>query len=345
MTNASLSFGTLNSSLAKDQTQVLIDLLQTASPRLACQVQVIPSPVDDEAREGEPFLAASSGEIEFLENQMLAGEFRLMVVRAPDLVLPLRQGVDILGVPRRATPYDALLTRRGLIIDDMDENAVVGVLNMRSRFQMKALWPHLNFTQLGGGVTAALDVLLRRSEIDALVAPAAVAEHLGLQSIVSEIFNPEQILPSGGQGVLVVLGRKDDQEARELLAEIHSPETAAELEAEHAFLQRFASDQDLPLSVLARCSEGRLTVTGAVATIHAGNIRRVISEGKPTEATALGMAAAEQLLTDETTVISLLEADFPEGLPDDESTETLSEELDPEVLAELERLCDKNEDD
>jgi hypothetical protein len=38
---------------------------------------------------------------------------------------------------------------------------------------------------------AALETLLRQADLDGLVAPAAVAEHLGLQSVVTEIFNPE----------------------------------------------------------------------------------------------------------------------------------------------------------
>jgi len=345
VTPTALSFGTLSATLAKDQTQVVLDMLQAVSPRLVCQMQIIPSPVTEEEQEDEPFLAASAGEVEFLEDQLLAGEFRVMVVRAPDLVLPLRQGVEILAVPRRATPFDALLNRRGAIIDDLEDKTTVGVLNLRSRVQMQALWPQLGFVLLHGGVMAALEALLRRSEIDALVAPAAVAEHLGLQGIVSEIFNPEMVLPSGGQGILTVLGRADDQEARETLAPLHSQETACELEAEHAFLQRFASDQDLPLSVLARCTEGHLVITGAVGSSHEGALRRVVCEGPAERAAALGMELAEKLLASSETVISLLEADFPEGLPDDDSEEeTTAGELEPDVLEELKRLTEPDED-
>ena len=56
--------------------------------------------------------------------------------------------------------------------------------------------------------------------------PAAVTEHLGIQGIVAEIFSPDFILPGPGQGILVVVGRADDQEARELLADLHSDATA-----------------------------------------------------------------------------------------------------------------------
>ena len=61
-----VSFGCLNSQLAKDQTKVVMDRLQDANPRLACRLEVVPSPVPGETLEDEPFLAASAAEVEAL---------------------------------------------------------------------------------------------------------------------------------------------------------------------------------------------------------------------------------------------------------------------------------------
>lgn len=344
-----VSFGCLNSQLAKDQTKAVLDQLQEANPRLACRLQVVPSPVSVAALADESFLAASAAEVEFLEEQLLAGEFRLTVVRALDLVLPLRTGLRYAAVIRRSTPFDAFLTRQNAIIDDMPDGATVGVLNLRSRTQMMSLWPNLQFQTLRGGVHAALEALLRRCDLDGLVAPAAVAEHLGLQSIVAEIFSPDLMLPSGGQGILVVLGREDDAEALDLLSSLHSPETHREMEAEHAFLQRFASDLELPVGVLARCEGDRLRITGAVGSSESDHHAMVTREGAADEAASLGISLAEALLADDTALISLLEADFPEGVPDDEDD---LQDPDLEVLREMteinelpDGLLDDDDDD
>lgn len=313
-----VSFGCLNTQLAKDQTRAVLDRLQTLSPRLACRVQVVPSPIPPSQLGGESFLAASAAEVEFLEAQLLQGDFRLAVICAQDLVLPLREELTFGAIAPRDTPYDAFLTRENLIIDEMSDGAEIGVLNLRARVQMQALWPNLQFRQLRGGMQAALEALLRRCELDGLIAPAAVVEHLGLQGIVAEIFNPELVLPSGGQGILAVLARTDDVEARELMASLHSEATQRELEAEHAFLQRFASDLELPVGVLARCVEGRLLVTGAVGSSDAANAAVHQREGPPSEAVRLGSELAETLLHDNAALIGLLEAEFPEGLPGEE---------------------------
>jgi len=337
-----VSFGCLNTQLAKDQTNAVLDVLQEANPRLACRLQVVPSPVSTKALKEESFLAASTAEVEFLEEQLLAGEFRLAVVRALDMVLPLREGLHHAAIPRRTTPFDAFLTRQNAIIDEMDDGAVIGVLNLRSRIQMSALWPHLEFQVLRGGMQEALEMLLRKCDLDGLVAPAAVAEHLGLQSIVAEIFNPDLILPSGGQGIIVVLGRTDDAEAVELLAPLHSDATRHEMEAEHAFLQRFASDLELPVGVLARCDGRQVSIAGAVGSSDAAAAVVQNREGSAEDAAGLGTALAESLLQDDAALIGLLEAEFPEGVPEDDD-EIVDE--DAEVFRELDPVDEFASDD
>ncbi len=333
-----LSFGTLASPLAKAQTQAVIDRIQEVHPRFTCQMIITPSPVRPDENGQEPFLAASAAEVEHLEEQLLAEEFRFVVQRAADLVLPLREGVTYAGTPARSTPFDAFLNRQGLIADEMPDNAVVGVLNLRTKTQMVSLWPRLKIKILPGGLTGALEIFLRRCEVDGLVLPAAVAEHLGIQGIVTELFYPEMMLPSSGQGILVILGREEDKEGRDLLASIHSPATFQEMEAEHAFMQRFASDQDLPVSVLAQVDRKKILVTGAIASLR-GTTNRDSAEGPTPNAGQIGADLAEKLLMNGDSVIDLLEADFPDGLPAlDQEDDPLGGGVEDELETELSDL-------
>jgi hydroxymethylbilane synthase len=334
-----LNFGTLAGSLAKAQTQSVIERLQQAQPRTTCQMTIVPSPVPAEATAGEPFLAAAAAEVEFLEERLLAGEFRLVVIRAADLVLPLRAGVVIAAVPPRDTPFDAFLNREGLICDDVPAGSRIGVLNLRAKVQIQALWPSLEVELLSGGLDAALQVLMRRRDIEGLILPAAATEHLGIQGIVSEIFYPEMMLPSGGQGLLAILAREDDREARDLLASIHSEASQREMEAEHAFLQRFASDQDLPVCVLARVERDHIEIAGAVCSLSSPECNRTTRRGRAERAGELGVELAESILFSGQALIDLLEADFPDGLPADEDLEA----DDREVAVPLDDLVDEDD--
>ncbi len=335
-----ISFGSLVSPLARSQTQAVIDRIQDRQPRLTCQLNLWDSPVTDQEKVDEPFIAASRREMEFLEQQLLREQARLVVVEAADMVLPLPEDLAVICVPDRATPYDAYLNRKGLIMDEMEPGNCIGVMSMRSCTQMRSLWPDLNFRILRGGVDRAMETHLRRTEIDGLVLPAAVTEHLGIQGIVAEIFAPEFILPGPGQGTLVILGRSNDQEARELLADLHSAATAVELETEQAFCQRMVSDQDLPVGALARVAGGEVVITGTTGP----GTKRIAVNGEIHEAQAVGSGLAQQILSRGESFADLLEADFPDGLPEDNDEDVTILEESPVEAVEAECWADRDED-
>lgn len=331
-----LSFGSLASPLARNQTQNIIDRLQAAQPRLTCQLNILPSPVADADKKGEPFLATSRREIEFLEQMIRGEQARLVVLEAADMVLPLPAGMAVLCVPDRSNPFDAFLNRHGRIMDEMEPGSRIGVLSMRSRVQMSSLWPDLKFEILRGGVDLAMETHMRRNEIDGLVLPAAVTEYLGIQGIVAEIFSPDFILPGPGQGILVVLGRENDQEARDLLDGLHSEASAVELDTEQAFCSRMISDQDLPLGALARVKGSEVVIVGATGS----GLNRISVNGPVQEAQAVGAGLATQILACSDSFADLLEADFPDGLPEEDEEgdllddfETRTEETDDEPAA------------
>lgn len=329
-----LSFGSLASPLARNQAQWVIDRIQERLPRLTCQLSLLPSPVPEVDRADEPFVTASRLEVEFLERTILDGQVRLAVLEASDMVVPLPPDLAVVCVPDRATPYDAFLNRRGLIMDEMEPGSRIGVMSLRSRTQMRRLWPDLQFRILRGGAERAMEIHMRRAEIDGLVMPASVTEHLGIQGIVAEIFSPEFILPGPGQGIQVIVGRAGDQEARTSLADLHSVATAAELAAEHAFCRRMVSDQDLPVGALARVTGGMIAITGTTGR----GTSRITVDGGIEQAEAVGDGLASQILSSAESFADLLEADFPDGLPDEGSPGAAAE------LADLDDLDDFDDD-
>jgi len=304
-----LSFATLNSPLARNQAQAVIDRLQQRARGLACELDLLESPQPEAERARETFVALSRAEVAFLVQALNEGRTRLLVLEAADLLGAGLTEANVVCVPDRAAPFDAFLNRGGLIMDEMAAGARIGVLSQRVRAQLAALWPDLRFRVLHGGVDRAMETHLRRSEIDGLVLPASATEHLGIQGIVAEIFAPEFVLPGPGQGTLVVLARDDDEAARVLLAPLHSEDSAVELAAEAAFHRRMLPDQDLPVAALASVDADGLAIMGATG---AGR-QRISVSGTPAEAEAVGDGLAMQILGRSDTFADLLEADYQEG--------------------------------
>jgi len=335
-----LSFASLASPLARSQAQAMIDRIEDHLPRVICQLNILPSPIPDMAKTDEVFVAMSGGEAEYLCQGLFQDQARLVVAAATDLMHPLPDGLDLVCVPDRALPFDAYLNREGLIMDDMEAGCRVGVVSMRSRSQMSGLWPNLRFEILRGGVDRAMENHLKRAELDGLVLPAVVTEHLGIQGIVAEIFAPGFVLPSPRQGVLVIVGRADDHEAREMLAGLHSPDTAVELVCEQAFCNCMISDQDQPVGALAKVEGNEVSIIGATGA----GTNRIVVNGPIAEAEAVGAGLAQQILSSGESFADLLEAEFPDGLPEDPDDPNTSDE-DAEILGDLNHDGDQDEDD
>lgn len=327
-----LVFGTFDTPLARAQTAELIDRIGTELPRIACEtILTDPSPLDAMRRD-DPFLAWHRLHTAELAAMVGRGECRAIVAQAYDLPTPLPRNVRIVCAPDRSTPFDALLNRQGLIMDELEAGSRVGVLCQRAKSQLQDHWSDLEFRVLPGGVDHAMEVHLRLGEIDGLVLPAAVTESLGIQGIVSEIFSPEFILPAPGQGGLVILGATGDEELVGLLAPLHSEPTSLELAAELEFRRHMVSDLDLPIGVLARIHGASICVTGATGC----GTNRVSVHGTIEEAEAAGSGLAQQLLCSAESFADLLEAEFPQGVPDDDDDpESDAEEEEKDYLEQL----------
>ena len=336
-----LTLGTLDGRLNRAQTQHVMRLLQEANPRAVLAMETVVDPPSNRRSAAELFCAQSPPEVTVLLERLAAGAFNLLDVSADDLVTPLPPEVVLAAVPARRTPYDALLHKEGLITDDLPDGTRVGVLSLRSQSQIAALWPHLRPRLLYGGAVAALDAYLQQEEVDCLVIPAAVVELLGVQDLVTEIYYPEVMLPGAGQGQIALLARADDATALAVARRIDSPASHQELLGELAFRDRICSDQGCPVGVLSQVSEGSLVITGAVSSPRGNSLNHAVVRGPAEDAEALGRQLAEQLLLNPQSLIDLLEADFPDGLPAEVSTGILGEQPDPEEeLAGLEEDLD-----
>ncbi len=337
-----LSFGSLSSSLAKSQTQSFIDLVHQGPGRVTCQLTVLPALQNHEASENQVYTATSPAEVEHLIGLLLSNQINAVVLEAADLPLVPPEGVDLLCTPPRCTPFDAYLNRQGNIMEEMDPGSRIGVLSMRSKAQLKHLWPEIDFQIIYGGIDRAMETHMRHSEIDGLVLPAAATEHLGIQGIVAEIFAPEFILPGPGQGSLVIIGRTNDEETRKDLSALHCTATEVEIAAEMAFRRHMISDSDLPVGVLARVTDNEVVIEGSTGACT----NRVSVHGPLDQAEEVGAGLATQILRSGDALADLLEAEFPDGLPPEEDeTDLMSQDEADEDKVMDEEIAALNDDD
>ena len=181
-----------------------------------------------------------------LELALLAGEIDLAVHSAKDVPGALPEGLQLVGTPPRAEPFDALVGAPSL--DELPEGARVGTASLRRASQLRALREDLEVLVVRGNV----DTRLRRLEegdVDALVLAAAGLRRLGREAAIGCLLT--ELVPAAGQGTLVLEGRAGDERAAAAAGAITDAGTWDALSAERTLVARLDASCNTPLGAHA----------------------------------------------------------------------------------------------
>jgi hydroxymethylbilane synthase len=251
-----------------------------ASPLALAQAQTVAELLGDDARlvkittSGDRTSGGRDKErwVKELELALLAGEIDLAVHSAKDVPSKLPDGLELVGAPRRADPFDALVGAGSLAA--LAHGARVGTASPRRAAQLRALREDLDVIVVHGNVGTRLRLLADR-DLDALVLAAAGLHRLGRAEEIGCVLS--ELVPAAGQGTLALEGRAGDDRA---LAAARAITDAASWDA-------LLAERTLVARLLASCN----TPLGAHATIAGDGI--VLR-------TFVGLPDGSQWLRDET---------------------------------------------
>lgn len=251
-----------------------VEALKRAWPELETAVEIITTRGDD--RTAEPLDPRAgrkglfTGEI---ERALSTGEIDIAVHSAKDLPSDTTPGLEVAGVLARAPVDDVLLSRQagGAVLRP---NAVVATGSVRRQYQLRRRQPGIQVVELRGNVPTRLRKLVT-GDWDAIVLARAGVERLGYDlsrgsfefegvSLHAQVLSSDDFLPAGGQGVIAMQVRSDDENAKRIVREINNAETLLCLEAEREFLRLLQGDCGSPVGVLATISASIMTVRAQV---------------------------------------------------------------------------------
>ena len=210
---------------------------------------------------------------------------------------------------------------RSATLDLLEDDECLGVVHLRTRAQVLDYRPELETDLIQGDAGDWLTAMID-GRVQALIAPGAAIEQLGLQAQVSEIFPEEMIVPGPGSGVLLCLGRADDALTAERLRRLHDRRAALEYTAECSLMEALDGPWERPIGALACCEDDRLTVCAVVAAPDGSTILRERHVTAPDDPCRAGEEIAALLLSRDAD--SILEGpafgdDDPDDAPDWES--------------------------
>jgi hydroxymethylbilane synthase len=210
-----------------------------------------------------------------VEQALLDGRADLAVHSAKDLPSSsASEELEIVAVPRRADPRDALV---GRALHELGPGARVATGAARRRAQLAWVRPDLRFEELRGNVGSRLGKV---PAAGAVVVAFAALERLGLTELASEVLSTSTMLPQVGQGALAIQCRTGDEVTAELVGPIDDAAAHRCLDAERAFLRELGGGCDLPVGAYAvGGSDGEVALEGLVASLDGLVVLRRRSSG------------------------------------------------------------------
>ncbi|MCU0702804.1 MAG: hydroxymethylbilane synthase [Fimbriiglobus sp.] len=229
-----------------------------------------------------------------IQDALLANRADIAVHSLKDMPTIPTEGLELAAVPARGPNRDAFVSRKWMRFDDLPTGAMVGTSSLRRRSMLLNQRPDLKLVELRGNVDTRLRKLDEQS-LDAIILAEAGLVRLGLADRITELLDPQWMLPAVGQGAIGLECRTHDHASRHLAEGLNDPDTWARVTAERAMLAALGGGCLVPIGATSTVTDGVLTLRGAVLTVD--GTRKVVAShtGPASTPLAVGQELAAKL--------------------------------------------------
>jgi hydroxymethylbilane synthase len=291
--------GSRGSDLALAQTKMVEQALHNAWPDLEVVTEIIRTSGDEGARVTSVVDRKAGRKGMFtraIERELLVRRIDVAVHSAKDLPSERMNELEICGVLARGRTGDVFIAKGGLCLTNIPAGAVVATGSVRRQRQLLWKRPDLKVADLRGNVPTRLRKLRESETWSGIILARAGLERLGLEIVGRalrlprikkgaallpnesgqpkrspdndgssiEVLSQDDFVPAGGQGVIALQVRRDDEQARRLVAPINDEPTRLSLRAEREFLRLLDGDCDSPVGVHGSITDGKLRLQAQV---------------------------------------------------------------------------------
>ena len=181
-----------------------------------------------------------------IEKEMIENKIDLAVHSLKDMPQNTPAGLLNACFPLREDNRDVLVSAKGLKLDELPENAVVGTGSIRREKELLSLRKDLKIKAIRGNIHTRLKKL-DDGEYDAIILAAAGLKRVVLQDRITEYFDTASFMPAPGQGILCIQCRENDRKIKNLLKIINDREVTLICEAEREFSRIFDGGCHTPI--------------------------------------------------------------------------------------------------
>jgi len=289
-----IRIGTRGSQLALYQAEKVKATLQQIFPDLQVELEIIKT-------KGDKILDVALSKIgdkglftKEIENALVDGTVDLAVHSLKDLPTTLPEGLKLGAVLERGEFRDALVSVTGKTLANLKAGDVVATSSLRRIAALLKINNQIIIKDIRGNVNSRLQKM-ENGYCDAMIMAAAGLQRLGLEKYITEIIDPEVILPAVSQGAIAIETRIGDTEIEALMAKLNHTETWEAITAERAFLAQLQGGCQVPLGCFTEIENDKLTLHGFVASVDGKQYIRETISGELKNGAILGIDLAKKM--------------------------------------------------
>lgn len=284
-----IRIGSRESVLAVAQAQLLIDYMKENCEQIEPELVTMKTTGDRILDRTLDQVGGKGLFVKELEAALRDRRIDLCVHSLKDVPMDVPQDLPIIGCSAREDVRDVLVLPQG--VTAWDHSRPVGTSSKRRAQQLETLYPDINCAPVRGNVQTRLKKL-DQGDYGALILAAAGLKRLGLEARISRYFEPEELLPAGGQGILAVQGRAGED--YRFLDGFFDADSMVAAEAERAFLRELDGGCTSPVAAYARVNGQQLILEGYCDT-YDGSYARERASGSRTQAQQTGIGLARYM--------------------------------------------------
>ena len=169
------------------------------------------------------------------------------------------QGLKTDAFLERNDPREILITINKQKLSELKKNSIIGTSSFRREYQIKKIRSDLQCKLIRGNVDTRIKKL-KDGTYDAIMLSYAGIKFLNFDSEISEIFSPEKIIPSAGQGIIALQCREGDEEIISVLKKINHNETFMRAHIERNIIKVLEGDCETAVGAHSKVEGDKITV-------------------------------------------------------------------------------------
>ncbi len=196
----------------------------------------------------------------------------------------------------RNDPREILITTNKKKLSELKKNSIIGTSSFRREYQIKKIRSDLECRLIRGNVDTRIKKL-KDGIYDAIILSYAGIKFLNFDEEISEIFSPEQVIPSAGQGIIALQCREGDEEIISVLKKINHNETFMRAHVERNILKVLEGDCETAVGAHSIIKDDKIIVEAELFSLDGTKRFYEKKTGKAEDFSEIGREVGQILKT------------------------------------------------